>query len=82
MAIKTIKTYICDVCKFESENNKDIKKIVLPYKESDCEGRTFHLNYKEFDLCHTCETVYTNLIFNNFAYIKDTVGYYDFTKKY
>lgn len=66
--------YMCDVCKEEQKEETDLTPVKLPYYDSDCEGRSFHVTYKNFDLCEKCKLNYERLIFNNFAVIRDLLG--------
>lgn len=66
--------FLCDVCNREVEKESKLKPIVLPYFESDCEGRSYMLSYKPFDVCPTCLEQYGKLIIDNFVEIRDTLG--------
>ena len=66
--------YICDVCNKEQKKETDLTPVKLPYYESDCEGRSFHITHKNFDLCEKCKLNYEHLIFNNFVVIRDSLG--------
>lgn len=62
---KTI--YTCDKCHKEFENKNSIKKIKLPCKISDCEGRGTYPGYEDIDLCEDCVEEYETLIRTQFA---------------
>ncbi len=65
--------YMCDICNNEV-NKDDLSVITLPYKTSDCEGRSYFDDYKQFELCPKCKEKYNNLVFSKFAVIKNTLG--------
>lgn len=71
----TIIQYKCDVCENKFDTDKELRTVELPYMESDCEGKTFHPNYRKFDLCKDCQDRYENIVFTHFAEIRDVVGY-------
>ena len=77
MAKREITIYECDLCKKKVENERDLRKIMLPYKEEDDDFfiDDYESNYKDgsVDCCDECLEKIAKLL-------AEHIGYYDIIK--
>ena len=72
--IVTTKTYICDVCKKESNDSRFLKKAPVPGYGDDGEGRMCGCVYPVIELCEECQKKLLRLVDSNFARVHDSCG--------
>ena len=68
--------YKCDICNKEFENEKSIKSESVP-----CYGEDNYLTTTRLDMCEECSKKIREVIYDNFAEIRDCYGL-SVTKKF
>ena len=62
---------VCDVC---NQEVKGVENIMIPMKESDCEGRMYYDVIRAVDMCTDCREKYINTVYKSFGVLRDTLG--------
>ena len=70
--MKTVKEYwTCDICGKQYEQDGKLKKLKIPSKRYDCEGKSWSKGFSELDLCEDCLDKYWEICNTNFETVDD-----------